>query len=105
MAPGDGFSQASERRAARAGRATRREEATRAGKGSRDVSLRVADLDADLLDPRQHLGPQVPRDVVVAAMLVDEPFHRLLETVLAQARTALVEMLLYLGTPGTVELA
>src|SRR5258708_1645927 len=67
----------------------------------------VGELDGrpDLLDPDEHLGPQIRRDGLASAVLVHQALDRAFQAVLAQARTALVEVLAYLRAVDVVEFA
>src|ERR1700754_1013915 len=69
---------------------------TRSPRGPADpvrVSLRLGDLRSHLLDAAEHLAPQIGRDRIASARLADELLDHFFETVLAQARAALVEVL------------
>src|SRR5579864_5926198 len=67
--------------------------------------LSELDSRADFPDADEYLGAQLGRRRIAAAVLLHDPFHRLLEAVLAQAGPALVQMLTDLGAVHVVQLA
>src|SRR5712691_5066816 len=73
----------------------RRRRTTMAGAaiGLFDGGLAHLELGPDRLNPPQHLGAQLAGHRFLPAVLVHQSLDRFLEAVLAQARTALVEML------------
>src|SRR5215469_2603707 len=64
-----------------------------AGSGLLGRALADSQLRLDLLNPDQYLRAQFPWHKVMAAVFVDKLFDDLVQAILAQARTAFVEVL------------